>query len=657
MSYSASRTIIRSTFAALLTLLIGCNSSNNQSSDNGGDTGVQSSAKLTRFESCEGLKSFLISTAEQQSLLASYVAGLPVSVDDAADSPEPISFEEEQATIEAVTGTNNQVTGVDEADFIKTDGNHTYLLSGNYFMVLQTWPAAESQELSRTEIDGTPLDLLIYDDTAWVVSEIYAESYAEFNGSLSADFAPRISRMTKITLLQISDPQQPEVIRETVVESGYVDALRIDQQVYLVVATQLDLTSVIDDPQSVEVEQLLPMMADNTDPDQQIDAVSTVISGCSEIYQPQNVTGTGTVSLLAFDLDNPLAELTSTSVLANSTMVYASQENLYIASIEDDNWLWFPVMEGDDYPTPSTRIHKFSLGGSPQYLASGSVEGHLLNKFSMDEYQGLLRVVTTELNWWRDDDPENRLFVLQQNDSQLVTHAELSGLGKPGERVFAVRFDQQRGFVVTFEQIDPLITLDLSDSANPQVAGELEVPGFSTYLHPIEGDRLLAIGQENLSIKLSLFDVSTLSQPILLSEHLIGQGSYSEAQYDHHAFTWFEQEKMLAIPVTQWNSVTDSTDFGLSDIFNGLELFRVTAESGIQPYAAIDHDFFYEDPDNGNWFYPEGIRRSFFVSDDQLNSYIYSISSRGMLVNDLASPENNIGSIELPYTDPVFYLF
>ncbi|MCG8082704.1 MAG: beta-propeller domain-containing protein [Candidatus Thiodiazotropha taylori] len=657
MSKPGPRTIIRSTFAALLTLLIGCNSSNNQSSDNGGNTSVQSSAKLTRFESCEGLKSYLVSTAEQQNLLASYVAGLPVSVDDAANSPEPISFEEEQATIEAVTGTNNQVAGVDEADFIKTDGNHTYLLSGNYFMVLQTWPAAESQELSRTEIDGTPLDLLIYDDTAWVVSEIYAESYADFDESLSADFAPRIGRMTKITLLQISDPQHPEVIRETVVESGYVDALRIDQQVYLVVATQLDLTSVIDDPQSVEVEQLLPMMADNTDPDGQIDAVSSVISGCSEIYQPQNVTGTGTVTLLAFDLDNPLAELTSSSVLANSTMVYASQENLYIASTEDDNWLWFPVMEGEDYPTPSTRIHKFSLAGSPQYLASGSVEGHLLNKFSMDEYQGLLRVVTTELNWWRDDDPENRLFVLQQNDSQLMPHAELSGLGKPGERVFAARFDQQRGFVVTFEQIDPLITLDLSDSANPQVAGELEVPGFSTYLHPIEGDRLLAIGQENLSIKLSLFDVSTLSQPILLSEHLIGQGSYSEAQYDHHAFTWFEQEKMLAIPVTQWNSVTDSTDFGLSDIFNGLELFRVTAESGIQPYAAIDHDFFYEDPDNGNWFYPEGIRRSFFVSDDQMNSYIYSISSRGMLVNDLASPENSIGSIELPYTDPVFYLF
>ncbi|MCG7913536.1 MAG: beta-propeller domain-containing protein [Candidatus Thiodiazotropha weberae] len=657
MSFPSPRSLICCTLTILLTLLIGCNSSNNSSSDNGGNSTTQSSAKLSQFESCESLKSYLINTAEQQNLLTNYVAELPVSVDDATDSPEPISFEEEQPAVQEVTGTNNQVASVDEADFIKTDGNHTYLLSGNYFMVLQTWPAAESRELSRTEIDGTPRDLLVYEDTAWVVSEIHQHAYEDFEESLNGDFAPRIALMTKITMLQISDPQQPVVIRETVLESIYMDALRIDQQVYLVVSTQLDLTGVIDDPEGVEVEQLLPMMADNTSPAAQIDAVSSVISGCNEIYQPENVTGTGTVSILGFELENPLAELTSASVLANSTMVYASQDNLYLASIEDNNWLWFPVLEGEDYPTPSTKIHKFSLGGAPQYLASGSVEGHLLNKFAMDEFQGELRLVTTELNWWRDEDPENRLFVLQQLDNQLEKQAELSGLGKPGERVFAVRFDQQRGYVVTFEQIDPLITLDLSDSTNPQVAGELEVPGFSTYLHPIEGDRLLAIGQQDTSIKLSLFDVSTLSQPILLSEHLIGQGSYSEAQYDHHAFTWFEQEKMLAIPVTQWNSVTDSTDFGLSDIFNGLELFRVTAESGIQPYAAIDHDFFYEDPDNGNWFYPEGIRRSFFVSDEQMNSYIYSISSRGMLVNGLASPERNIGSIELPYTDPVFYLF
>ncbi|MEJ2619347.1 MAG: beta-propeller domain-containing protein [Candidatus Thiodiazotropha sp.] len=656
---SKSHLIITLLIATLLNLVVGCNSSNNNQSTGGNENPAFTAARLTQFESCDGLKSYLISTAEQQSQLAEYVNGLVEPAEDAGNlSPDPVSTDEEQPTVEAVTGTNNQVAGVDEADFIKTDGNLTYLLSGNHFMVLQTLPANETQELSRTEIDGVPLAMLIYGETAWVVSQLYQESYPQFDESLTDEYPPRTNQMTKVTLLQISNPRQPEVIRETVLESFYVAARRIEQQVYLVVQTQLDLQPVIQSPDSVEIEQLLPMMADNTEPETQANAVSSVISDCDGIYRPENAAGTGTVSILSFDLENPLAELPSVSLLANSNLVYASLDNLYIASIEDGNWLWLPVMEGEGSPTPTTKIHKFSLGGSLQYLASGSVPGHLLNQFAMDEYQGLLRVVTTEPNWWSNEDPLNRLYVLEQSESQLVKHAELEGLGKPGESVFAVRFDQQRGYVVTFEQIDPLITLDLSDSTNPKVAGELEVPGFSTYLHPIEGDRLLAIGREDLSIKLSLFDISDLSQPTLLSTHQIRQDSNSEAEYDHHAFTWFEQEKMLAIPVTQWNSVASREDFGLDDIFNGLELFRVTAESGIEPYATIDHDFFYEDPVNSNWFYPDGIRRSFFVSDDQMNSYIYSISSRGLLVNDLASPESIIGSVELPYySDVPFYLF
>jgi uncharacterized secreted protein with C-terminal beta-propeller domain len=668
MSKPIHKSIITCALATLLTLLVGCNSSDDQSNDDNGNTtgGTNSNvsaARLTQFESCDGLKSYLISTAEKQQELFDYHWETQAPTDDAEGAtdagPAPSSSEDQQSqpAIDEVTGTNNQVAGVDEADFIKTDRNHTYLLSGNYFMVLQTWPAAESQELSRTEIDGTPLAMLIYGDTALVVSEVYRDNYAEFDESLTSDYTPRLYYMTKITLLQVSNPQQPEVIRETVLESAYVDARRIDNQVYLVVDSQLDLMPVIQSPDSVEIEQLLPIMADNTDPDAQTDPVTSVISGCDGIYRPENASGTGTVTILGFDLENPLAELTSTSLLANTTMVYANQANLYIASIEDNYWLWLPVMEGEEYPTPTTKIHKFGLGGSPQYLASGSVNGHLLNQFAMDEYQGLLRVVTTEQNWWSNTNPDNRLYILQQEEAELVKHAELGDLGKPGESVYAVRFDQQRGFVVTFEQIDPLIALDLSDAANPQVAGALEVPGFSTYLHPIEGDRLLAIGQEGLSIKLSLFDVSDLSQPILLSDHLIGQDSYSEAGYDHHAFTWYEREKMLAIPVTQWNGATDASEFGLDDIFNGLKLFSVTAESGIEPYAAIDHDFFYQDLENGNWFYPEGIRRSFFVTDEAMNSYIYSVSSRGMLINNLASPETNIGSIELPYYDDYYYLF
>ncbi|MCU7918585.1 MAG: beta-propeller domain-containing protein [Candidatus Thiodiazotropha sp. (ex Epidulcina cf. delphinae)] len=646
--------------SAFLTLLTACNSS-----DSGENAAVQNDIQLKRFDHCDDLKSYLISTNEQQNALFDYIGSLPVEFqDDFSSLPTPTTGNGSEQTnsqpaINSVTGTNNQVSGVDEADFIKTNGDYTYLLSGGYFMILQTWPADQSQELSRTEIDGTPRALFFREDIVWVVSDLSQQTYPQFEESLAADIAPRVNQMTKVTLLQVTDPAQPTLIRETVFESSYVDARRIDQQVYLIVSAQLDLNPALDDPENVEADELLPILADNTAPSTNTQATTSLICDCDAIYRPEIANGTGTTTILSFDLANPLADIPSQTVLGNSGMVYANQEHLYIASIEDPYWLWLPAMEGEESPTPSTTIHKFSLQSSPQYLATGSVDGHLLNQFAMDEYQGVLRLVTTEQPWWNTVAPDNRLYVMEQTGNQLLQQAKLDGLGKPGEIVYAVRFDQDKGYLVTFEQIDPLITLDLSDASNPVVAGELEVPGFSTYLHPIEGDMLLAIGQDTNTngIKLSLFDISDFSQPMLLNDHLIGAGSYSEAAYNHHAFTWYEQEQMLAIPVTQWNSQPLDTALDINDIFNGLELFSVTAQQGIQPYAAIDHDVFYQDQNNSKWYYPEGIRRSFFVADDAMNSYIYSISDRGLLVNDLASPDINLAEIALPTDSDNVYLF
>ncbi|PVV26968.1 MAG: hypothetical protein B6D79_04570, partial [gamma proteobacterium symbiont of Ctena orbiculata] len=657
-----SKPIIRSISAillsTLLSLLSGCNSSD---SDQTTPTTVDTGTALKQFDHCDELKSYLISTAEQQDALLDYVQNSSViPQEDFSSSPETISDSSSgQPAVNSVTGTNNQVAGVDEADFVKTNGDYTYLLSGGNLVILQTWPADQSQELSRTEIDGTPRALFLSGDVVWVVSDLYQQSFPQFEESLAVDIAPRTNQMTKVTLLQVTDPAQPVLIRETILESRYVDARMVEQQVYLIVTAQFDLSPVLEDPESAEVDELLPTLADNTAPSTSTEPTTSVICGCDAVYRPETANGTGTMSILGFDLANPLADISSQTILGNSGMVYASQENLYIASIQDHHWLWQPLMDGEEHPTPSTSIHKFSLQSSPQYLASGSVDGHLLNQFAMDEYQGVLRLVTTEQDWWTDADPENRLYVMEQSGDQLIQRARLEGLGKPGESVYAVRFDEDKGFLVTFERIDPLITLDLSDASNPVVAGELEVPGFSTYLHPIQGELILAIGQDTATngIKLSLFDVSDLAQPALLSEHLIGAGSYSEAVYNHHAFTWFEQEQMLAIPVTHWNSSALEAVFDTDDIFNGLELFRVTAAQGIEPYAAIDHDIFYQHQDNSRWLYPEGIRRSFFVSDEAMNSYLYSISERGLLVNDLAAPDVNLAQIELPTDSDYVYLF
>ncbi|MEW8507869.1 MAG: beta-propeller domain-containing protein [Candidatus Thiodiazotropha sp.] len=629
-------------------LLSGCNSSGS-----GDDSVVQDSLQLKPFSTCDDLKSYLIDTNDTHNTLVGIAQTPPDDLQDSApttlvgvSSGMPTS----QPEIETVSGTNNQVVGVDEADFVKTDGDHTYVLSGGNLVILQTWPAQQTRELSRTEIDGYPRALFFSDDIVWVVSDLTPDSYPLYAMSLAADIAPRIDRMTKVSLFNVTDPSQPSLIRETVFESSYVDARKIDQQVYLIVSARLDLDSIPDDPANIDIDELLPILSDNTDPTAGGQPTTSLICECEAIYRPEIANGTGTLTILGFDLANPLAGISSQTILGNSGMVYANEEHLYIASIEDTYWLWLPVMEGEDYPTPATTIHKFTLQSAPRYIASGRVDGHLLNQFAMDEYRGDLRVVTTEQAWWRGADPENRLYVMEQTESELLPRAKLESLGKPGESLFAVRFDEERGYLVTFEQIDPLITLDLSDADNPLVAGELEVPGFSTYLHPIEGDMLLAVGvdTETWGIKLSLFDISDFSQPALLSEQHVGAGSYTEAAYDHHAFTWFEEEKMLAIPVTQWNATATELIYDGNDIFNGLELFRISGQQSITPYAAIDHDLFYEDSNSGGWFYPEGIRRSFFVSDDAMNSYIYSISGRGLLVNDLASPETNLAAVELP---------
>jgi uncharacterized secreted protein with C-terminal beta-propeller domain len=651
-----SNKFIHFALGILIALNTGCGSSdqNNESKNT-----FQYRPQLQQFSQCDELKHYLIETAEKQRQLYYWEYPDYSGSEDSADASPPATSDEGNASSEIsdMTGTNNQVEGVDEADFVKTTADgYTYLLSGGYFLILKTWPAAQSQEIYRVQLEGNPRALFVDGEIVWIVSDVYSSDLAEENPN--PDFAPRINETLKISIFQVNDPQQPELLRETLLESQYVDARMIDHQVYLIVSAYLNLFPFLDNPESIDLNDLLPAMSDNTTPAQQAGVTTRLISECDAIYRPETANGTGTVSILSFNLENPLSEISSESLLSNTGLVYATLENLYIATTEDNYWMWLPVMEGDDTPSPGTNIHKFSLTTTPQYLASGRVDGMLINRFAMDEYQGNLRLVTSSMDWWQDSQPKNRLYILEQSDDELVERSRLEGLGKPGDTIYAARFMQDKGFLVTFRQIDPFYTLDLSNADQPKVVGELEVPGYSTYLHPISDNMILTIGRDTdiNGLMITLFDISDFQNPSRLSNYSISADSYSQAEYNHHAFTWFAAEDMLAIPVSRWNISSDPTPFSYDNIFNGLELFRVTLSDGIQPYASIDHDIFYRDENNENWYYPDAIQRSFFVSDDQENSYLYSISSRGFMVNGLASPQTNLAEIPLPsYANDYFY--
>jgi uncharacterized secreted protein with C-terminal beta-propeller domain len=651
--------ILPATFFSIATLLLLQACSPAKDAD---DQSFRYRSELKPFTSCEQLTDYLLTTLQQEQKLKDYYYALPAvmndrEVDFAADvqNGTPAAAQADSAATESAgsidnySATNNQVSGVDEGDFIKTNGDYTYILSGGFLVIIDSWPAAQSHEVSRIKLAGFPAALFVKDDLVWVVSQLYQKDWEV--RPLSIDV--RSNQLTRVSLIDISDIEAPEVIRESNFEGRYIDARRIDNHVFMITTAHLDLYPFIDLTGNLDMQKLLPMFSDKKMIEGVADESSQLISECGSIYRPETANGTGTVSLISFDLADPQGDLSRQTIISNSGLIYANQNHLYIATMEDNFWRWLPVLESDaEQPIPGTTLHKFVLGEKPQYLASGRVDGYLINQFAMDEKDDLLRVVTTTDAWWSDEPPQNSLFILQQKDFALTLRSRLDNLGKPGERIYAARFLADQGFLVTFEQIDPLYTLDLSDPDNPRIAGELEVPGFSTYLHPLEAGLLLAIGRsvDSNSITLSLFDTSDFDNPQLLHKQEIGKGSYSTAEYNHKAFTWYPDEQMLALPVSRWNSLfVDGVK--QYDVFNGLQLYRVDRQTGFELSGEIDHSSFYHDDNNQRWFYPASISRSFFVSDTQQNSFVYSISPRGMKVNALDDVENDLAAVPLPAYD------
>jgi uncharacterized secreted protein with C-terminal beta-propeller domain len=216
--------------------------------------------------------------------------------------------------------------------------------------------------------------------------------------------------------------------------------------------------------------------------------------------------------------------------------------------------IYFPQVVGYLLPDDvQTRIHKFDLNGtSVQYRGSADIDGQVWRggqaDFRMSEHNGDLRVLASDYQFNSTDFVDHLLYILRESPtepaldivSSLPNASHPEPIGKPNEQLYGVRFLGDRAFAVTFLQVDPLYVIDLADPADPRIAGELEVTGFSDFLHPVSDELLLGLGAEAAGgVKLELFDVSDLSAPLSRGAVTIGdQNSYSEARWDRHAFTY-----------------------------------------------------------------------------------------------------------------------
>jgi inhibitor of cysteine peptidase len=310
-------------------------------------------------------------------------------------------------------------------------------------------------------------------------------------------------------------------------------------------------------------------------------------------------------------------ELTNMTVLmGGASRMYVSSGNIYVT-----------------YPTFSeegqfTSIYRVSVDGSAlAFEAKGSVPGTVLNQYSMDEYNGNFRIATT----LQKTTQMNNVYVLNMNMSMV---GKLENLAE-GESIYSVRFMGDKGYIVTFRQMDPFFVIDLSNAADPKVAGELKIPGYSSYLHPFDENHVIGLGKENGTVKLSLFDVSNVNAPKEVAKYVV-EADYADSQalYDPHAFLFDKGKQLLVLPIslTQYGVVNPS---GREPIFSwattsgfwqGAFVFKATT-SGFTLKGTVTHA---ENATNYGLDYNQQVERALYIGNT-----LYTVSNAKVQLNSL----------------------
>lgn len=456
--------------------------------------------------------------------------------------------------------TNVREEGVKEADIVKTDGENLYVLNGQKVDIV----GITSQEME-------PLAQIQMED-GYYVSEIYAEddrlailyTKSEYEASLEeSDGYYRDYTCTDV--YDISSPASPQKLG-TISQSGYYSTMRVrDGYVYVISSFYADA------------------MAPRSDRSAYVPAVQGEILDSSQIYMPEGTTGSQYTVISAFALNDPTQKTDSKAVFGIAGMCYVSTENIYITEA------YYGTAD-----VAQTSIRKISYhDGKLDGVAQTKVDGTLKDSFSIDEYEGYLRmVVTIEPSGTNNgimplageetvvEETEeavmtNSLYVL---DSGLKTVGEINDLAEE-ERVYSARFMGDTGYFVTYRQVDPLFSVDLTDPQHPEIIGELKIPGFSEYLHPYGDGRLLGIGMDvdeegvtTAGVKLSMFDISDPADVQEISKYTLEDIYGTDAAYDYKAVFADVQKNLFGFitygDTTEYKMFTYDETNGFAEVFS-----------------------------------------------------------------------------------------
>ncbi len=558
---------------------------------------------------------------------------LPATAADAASPKAGVDY----------SGTNVQEEGVDEPDQVKTNGKTLFTVANGRVNAVDV-SGRQPRLLDSMKIENAwSGELLLHGSKLLVLTHGgYVMPMLPGTARLIAPY--QISSST-ITEVDVSDPKSLRIAGTLKLDGTYVAARLVGGTARIVASSYVPQALPFEQPDAQTSEAQAASRRHNQEviasskaaswlPKYRLKRMRTgrvverALVQCRHIRRPVAFSGLGLLTVLTVDLAKGLEPVSSTSLMTDGRIVYASPESLYVAT---ERWATRPdpATPTDEPEGVRTAIHKFDISDPARavYRGSGTVSGFLLSQWSLSEHRGVLRVVSTDAPaWWGGGgESESALTTLRERDGALVQAGRVGGLGK-GERVYAVRFVGDVGYVVTFRQIDPLYTVDLADPERPRVLGELKIPGYSAYLHPIGEDLLLGVGQDATEegrptgTQISLFDVSDLRRPTRLFKHSLGLG-WSEAESDHHAFLYWPQTGLVVVP------------------FGGqAAAFRVGRARGITELGRVDHH-------ESDRPYAPGIRRSLVVRD-----VVLTVSDAEVKANSLTTLDP-VGWTALPAAD------
>ena len=626
-----------------------------------------SPSQLVGFDTCDAFLDHLKSEALARVGPYGFARGRPLTFFGAEDAAEAAAEEDSGRAAGGSAGgstkltagvdystTNVQEVGVDEPDIVKTDGTRILALAQGvlyYIDVSSGAPALVStydlwpwyNPLLRG-LGSPDIELFLSGDTALLMMSGYRyEPLRE----------PGVE--TVIVQIDLSQPVVLRVVRSLSIEGSLVSSRLVGERASLVLSSMPRIESEFVYPASMSESAMARAERANRAAirestlahwlpgyELRVRNSRTAREGrlikCSANYAPQEFSGFGLLSVLNLDLAENIGVGEVATVMAGGDTVYASADRLYVAN---RRWIDRNNFDAADAKGITTRIHRFAIGGSdgPVYEASGSVDGFLLNQFAMSEHNGYLRVASTDApvwGWWRSEASESRVDVLERDGGELRAVGSVAGLGK-GERIFAVRFIGEVGYVVTFRQTDPLYTIDLSDPSDPKVAGELKILGYSAYLHPIGEGLLLGVGRDADEVgrvkgtQVSIFDVSDLAKPVRTHQFTLPESSRTEVEFNHRAFLYWAPTGTAVLPVGWWG---DRDESGRRGIYQGAIVLGVGPD-GIEELGTIEHEPPKGAPefDRGSYYWRYvPIRRSLVIGQT-----IFTLSDAGLAGTDLTS--------------------